>query len=306
MDHSGFRKNNQKNFVISSKVPDVTKEKPCWLGIDEAGRGPVLGPMVYGTCYSPLEEKDHLKHLGLADSKTLTEEKRESILGKMTTDSVDKIGWMVHILSPTFISNSMLKRTKYNLNALSHDSAIGLITKVLALGVNVTEIYVDTVGDATKYQQKLEKQFPGIDITVAKKADSTYSIVSGASIFAKVARDRILKDWDFVEGIDVSAAECGSGYPNDPLTKKFLRHHMDKVFGFPQIVRFSWSTASSILDKDAALVEWEDDDEADDKENPGAGSASLLTFFSSKADKGLKHKRHRFFTERNLYSVSQI
>uniref|UniRef100_A0A0L8GLZ1 Uncharacterized protein n=1 Tax=Octopus bimaculoides TaxID=37653 RepID=A0A0L8GLZ1_OCTBM len=43
MDHSGFRKNNQKNFVISSKVPDVTKEKPCWLGIDEAGRGPVLG-----------------------------------------------------------------------------------------------------------------------------------------------------------------------------------------------------------------------------------------------------------------------
>uniref|UniRef100_A0A0L8GMY7 Ribonuclease n=1 Tax=Octopus bimaculoides TaxID=37653 RepID=A0A0L8GMY7_OCTBM len=197
-----------------------------------------------------------------------------------------------HLLT-TAMKDKRLERTKYNLNALSHDSAIGLITKVLALGVNVTE-------------QKLEKQFPGIDITVAKKADATYSIVSGASIFAKVARDRILKDWEFVEGIDISAAECGSGYPNDPLTKKFLRHHMDKVFGFPQIVRFSWSTASSILDKDAALVEWEDDDEADDKENPGAGSASLLTFFSPKADKGLKHKRHRFFTERNLYSVSQL
>ncbi|GAB1604780.1 ribonuclease H2 subunit A-like [Argonauta hians] len=306
MDHSGFRESNLKNLVISSKVPDVTKEKPCWLGIDEAGRGPVLGPMVYGTCYCPLDEKDHLKQLGLADSKTLTEEKREDILEKMTSEYVDKIGWMVHILSPTFISNSMLKRTKYNLNALSHDTAIGLISKVLELGVNITEIYVDTVGDAGKYQQKLENQFPGIAITVAKKADSTYSIVSGASIFAKVARDRILKDWVFVEGSDISAADCGSGYPSDPLTKKFLKNQVDKVFGFPQIVRFSWSTASSILDSDAVPVEWEDDDE-DDKENPDSnGSASLLTFFSPKTDQGRKPKRHRFFTERNLYSLSNI
>lgn len=48
------------------------------------------------------------------------------------------------------------------------------------------QIYVDTVGDAGKYQAKLQDKFPGIDITVAKKADATYSIVSGASICAKV------------------------------------------------------------------------------------------------------------------------
>lgn len=303
MDYSGFTNNNTENFVITSEIPDIVKKKPCWLGIDEAGRGPVLGPMVYGTCFSPLDEKDHLTELGLADSKTLTEEKRENIFDKMCTESKDRLGWIVDILSPTFISNSMLKRSKYNLNSLSHDSAIGLIEKAISLGVNVTEIYVDTVGDPSKYQLKLQTKFPGIDITVAKKADATYSIVSGASICAKVTRDRVLKDWKFPEGITASTEDYGSGYPNDPVTKQFLKKHMDNVFGFPQIVRFSWSTASNILEKEAVPVEWEDDDEDDD--NPGAGSASLLDFFPSKNSKP-KVKSHRFFTDRNLCQVTEM
>ncbi|CAE1300896.1 RNASEH2A [Acanthosepion pharaonis] len=290
MDYSNFTNNNTQNFVITSEIPDVTKEKACWLGIDEAGRGPVLGPMVYGTFFSPLEEKDYLTELGLADSKTLTEEKRENIFDKMCTESKEKLGWMVEILSPTFISNSMLKR------------AIGLIEKVLSNGVNVTEIYVDTVGDAGKYQAKLQDKFPGIDITVAKKADATYSIVSGASICAKVTRDRVLKDWKFPENITASTDDYGSGYPNDPVTKQFLKEHMDNVFGFPQIVRFSWSTASSILEK-AVPIEWEDDNVENDK--PGAGCASLLTFFTSKNSKP-KHKPHRFFTDRNLCQVTEL
>lgn len=302
MDYSNFTNNNTQNFVITSEIPDVTKEKACCLGIDEAGRGPVLGPMVYGTCFSPLEEKDYLSELGLADSKTLTEEKRENIFDKMCTESKEKLGWMVEILSPTFISNSMLKRSKYNLNSLSHDSAIGLIEKVLSNGVNVTEIYVDTVGDAGKYQAKLQDKFPGIDITVAKKADATYSIVSGASICAKVTRDRVLKDWKFPENITASTEDYGSGYPNDPVTKQFLKEHMDNVFGFPQIVRFSWSTASSILEK-AVPIEWEDDNVEND--NPAAGCASLLSFFTSKNPKP-KHKPHRFFTDRNLCQVTDL
>jgi ribonuclease H2 subunit A len=58
--------------------------------------------------------------------------------------------------------------------------------------------------------------FPGIDITVAKKADSTYPIVSAASIVAKVTRDAILKNWTFAEP-DLSGAisqAFGSGYPS--------------------------------------------------------------------------------------------
>ena len=43
MDLESFEKDNSKNYVIASPVPELTKTEPCWLGIDEAGRGPVLG-----------------------------------------------------------------------------------------------------------------------------------------------------------------------------------------------------------------------------------------------------------------------
>lgn len=91
-----------------------------------------------------------------------------------------KLGFVVNVLSPNLISNSMLKRSKYNLNELSHDTAIGLIRRVKDAGVLIKEVYVDTVGPPEKYELKLKKLFPGIKIKVAKKADSLYPVVSAA------------------------------------------------------------------------------------------------------------------------------
>ena len=78
--------------------------------------------------------------------------------------------------------------------------------------------------------------FPDLKITVAKKADSLYACVSAASICAKVARDRALANWKFAEG-ERAEGPTGSGYPGDPLTKKFLQTNSHHVFGFPEIVR---------------------------------------------------------------------
>ncbi|KAL8621273.1 hypothetical protein ACOMHN_008098 [Nucella lapillus] len=302
MDQSGYEADRSKNCVIQSPLSDRLKSEPCWLGIDEAGRGPVLGPLVYGICFSPVAEKEKFAEIGCADSKTLTEEQREEIFSNIC-DNNDMIGWMVDIISPAYISQSMLRRAKYNLNALSHDSAIGLVKAALEKGVNVTEVYVDTVGDPAKYQDKLKDIFPSIDITVAKKADSLYPIVSAASICAKVARDRAVKNWKFAEDIGVEDNSFGSGYPGDPATKKFLAENIDPVFGFPDLVRFSWSTAKQILERQAAEVEWEDDDEDDSSKN--TGSASLLQFFKKTGDDA-KKERHHFFTDRALEPLTSL
>lgn len=297
---------NRKNHRVESVIPIIAKNEQCCLGIDEAGRGPVLGPMVYGACYCPLSQQNLLKTIGFADSKTLSEPQRDELFEKLDA-ATGVLGWIVNILSPNYISNSMLKRSKYNLNQLSHDAAAGLIQRALDQGVCVREVYVDTVGDPGSYQKKLESIFPGLEITVAKKADSTYPIVSAASICAKVSRDKAVRDWKFIEGESMGGKDYGSGYPGDPKTKSFLSATLDPVFGFSQFVRFGWSTASVILDKRAHLVHWEDDDD-DVNENQKSKEdlknvPSITSFFQtsrSTASSIPLATSHRFFTERCL------
>lgn len=109
--------------------------------------------MVYGTAFYPLKLKDEMSKMEFADSKQLSEEQRDKLFDKMNRME-QKLGWIVNVLSPNLISNSMLKRSKYNLNELSHDTAIGLIRRALDAGVLVKEVYVDTVGPPEKYEQK--------------------------------------------------------------------------------------------------------------------------------------------------------
>ena len=138
----------------------------------------------------------------------------------------DVIGWSVKILSPNTISNTSLRRRKYNLNALSHDTAIELVQQTLDKGVRVTELYVDTVGPKEKYQEKLKRLFPQIaKVKVENKADSLFHVVSAASICAKVVRDRVIKEWRFPEGAQVVPASLdrGSGYPGGQSLASFCQ-----------------------------------------------------------------------------------
>lgn len=107
---------------------------------------------------------------------------------------------------------------KHNLNLLSHDTAIALISHVVAAGYRIESVFVDTVGDPAKYAAKIRTAFPAIaSVVVTTKADSKFPIVSAASIVAKVTRDAQLKHWQFAER-DVHDVNFGSGYPAGTTT----------------------------------------------------------------------------------------
>ena len=91
------------------------------MGVDEAGRGPVLGPMVYVAAFTPVGDS-RVKELGVDDSKVLKEDFRERLFAEMAEK--DFIGWRGYSVSAQEISESMLRPCKYNLNALAHDVTI--------------------------------------------------------------------------------------------------------------------------------------------------------------------------------------
>merc|ERR1712183_276817 len=127
-----FKSDKQRTKFSNSRIhPNLInpETKPeIVLGIDEAGRGPVLGPMVYACCFAPLEKHDEIRAQGCEDSKQLKDEQRREILEKITNLTVNatnglSLGWIYEVLTPTYISTGQLAPCKYNLNEMSHDSA---------------------------------------------------------------------------------------------------------------------------------------------------------------------------------------
>jgi ribonuclease H2 subunit A len=281
-----FSRQRQEMLSVSNEALEKMRTQGAFaLGIDEAGRGPVLGPMVYGGYFCPVKEKE-LKGFGYADSKVLTDKQREKLFEKAQESGH---GWRVIVLQASDLSKKMLRKNKYNLNLISHDAAAELIQYVLDAGVQLDEVFVDTVGDPNKYRTKLQEQFPGVGtIRVEKKADSLFPVVSAASICAKVTRDRVLAEWQFEErNLDASRV-FGSGYPGDPKTKQWLKSHSDPVFGFPSLIRFSWKTTTTALENVGACRVYYGDEEEEDDQDRGP----VFVFRQT--------KRARYFAEREM------
>lgn len=287
-------------FVAPPDYLPSFEGRPVQLGIDEAGRGPVVGPMVYGCCYSPIDHADFVAKSGFADSKQLNEQRRESLWSDISTKRDQlQIGYIVNILSAEAISTQMLRRTPHNLNSISHDAAIAMIRKVVDAGAKIEEVYVDTVGDPVKYEMKLKALFPNIRmIKVCPKADSLFPIVSAASICAKVNRDlsvayiaSIMKENERIQD-KVTSVELGSGYPSDERTKDWMKASIDPVFLYPSIVRFSWDTVNQVADA-ARAIEFDFNDEVDEKQ------PNLVNMFSAKKTTPVS----RMFLNRNIKLV---
>jgi ribonuclease H2 subunit A len=283
---------------LSSSESQVT---PCVLGVDEAGRGPVLGPMVYSAFYLP----QHLHHSLLTrdhsfnDSKVLTPGIRSNLMKLICMPGhplFNSCGWAVKVLSARDISSGMMRPGAgvYNLNAQAMDATVEIIRGILEKGtINIGEVYIDTIGNPATYQQRLERIFPSLKITVAKKADALYPCVSAASVVAKVTRDAaletcyaaVVKDKQSATpetgaGTQAYADSWGSGYPSDSKCVRWLRNNMDPIFGWGGDCRFSWGTAKELLEgKEAVRVEWPAEGDEEDE------GMRLTNYFGSNAGK---------------------
>lgn len=271
-------------------------QDPCCLGVDEAGRGPVLGPMVYACCFTPESNLEDLAGRKYADSKTLSEEKRELLFQGIC--DYDQVGYCVDVLSAQVLSAKMLARDKISLNAIALDSTFHIIQQVLDAGVHVTKVYVDTVGAPEAHAAKLSSRFPSLQFTVCPKADALYPIVSAASIVAKVIRDGLIRHYEAEQG--EGGMKLGSGYPADPETKAWLTSHIDPVFGFPDFVRFSWETCTRLLEDQGVACSWEAEDDL-------GSNQAIICFGAETSSKGTSAtNRHSYFRARRLQRLARF
>jgi ribonuclease HII len=202
-------------------------------GVEEAGRGPVIGPLVM--CGVLVEEKDEakLKSLGAKDSKLLTPRTRE-LLFEQIAAMVKQ--YEVIIVSPQEIDNA-LRDPNLNLNKLEAIHSAKILDK-LKPGRALLDCPSNNPKEYTAYlRQHLENK--KMKIIAEHKADVKYTVVSAASIIAKVTRDREIEKIKERIGVDF-----GSGYPSDEKTQLFLKKNWDK---HPEIFRKTWASYKNVM-----------------------------------------------------------
>lgn len=230
-----------------------------FLGVDEAGRGPALGPLVVAGI-TTLEQVD-LIELGVRDSKMLTREKRERIYEQISKEHYHCI---LSVPAPSidkargrFTMNQLEVACFASIIASIHRGEVALhphlpdgvdmvleghrveIDRVLLDAADVNE---ERFGDDVLEETHRLEDIGGIGFLSKHKADREFPVVGAASILAKVSRDRQ------IESISSKIGEnIGSGYPSDPNTVAFLKKYVEENGDLPPFARRSWETCRKLL-----------------------------------------------------------
>ena len=213
------------------------------IGIDEAGRGPVIGPLVVCSVAMPRSDIDQLTEIGVKDSKDLSAKKREEIKNWFLNNCEDK-GWSYSLIfcPPERIDSAVFNK---GLNILE--------TELFAESVNQLDVKPNTKVSITcdacdvdeqRFSRRVSQLIDGWPwkqsvLNSYHKADENYPIVGMASILAKQARDDAIRVIESQVGFPI-----GSGYPSDKKTIDAVRKMIgDKPH---EQLRWSWSTVKRI------------------------------------------------------------
>jgi ribonuclease HII len=200
-------------------------------GVDEAGKGSVLGPMVVAAV--GVTDEAIIADLGLKDSKLLSEKERERLyplIKKHCKVAVLKLD--AHEIDAV--------RNEMTLNQAVARAHAKVISKLSPSCAYVDACDVNIFRYAEMVRCNLEKD---CEIVSEHHADEKFPVVSAASIIAKVTRDRAIKT------LAKKYGEIGSGYPSDPVTIRYLSGYIDTHRVPPPIARKSWKTVSNLLAK---------------------------------------------------------
>nr|WP_048058071.1 ribonuclease HII [Methanothermococcus okinawensis] len=264
------------NYNNSNNIDNNTNNNnnKIILGLDEAGRGPVLGPMVIALVKATEKDLPKFDELGLKDSKKLSRHKREELYKIIMNNyevksiileakDIDKMMEKtnlnkIEIMVFSKLINSVLKEEykdyknkNHKLNNKLNNNEVN--DKINSNKVNNNkinnkkiDIYIDACSSNEKafsnqIKSKLVVYNDNIKIIAEHKADDKYKIVSAASIVAKVIRDKIIDNYKEIYG------EIGSGYPSDKTTINYLKNYVKEHGTLPEIARKSWKTSKNIL-----------------------------------------------------------
>jgi len=202
-----------------------------FCGVDEAGKGSVLGPMVVAAV--GISSDDILTDLGVKDSKILSAKERErmyKIIRKKCRVAIVRLD----------AQEIDAVRQDMTLNAAVARAHAQVITKLSPACAYVDACDVNTFRYAEMVKNHLEQP---CEIVSEHHADEKFPVVSAASIVAKVTRDRAIAT------LSKKYGDIGSGYPSDPVTIRFLNAYINEHRIPPLIARKSWKTVSAILAK---------------------------------------------------------
>jgi ribonuclease HII len=215
---------------------------PTICGIDEAGRGPVIGPLVISGILIEEKDLDKLRNLKVRDSKLLTPKQREFLYKEIKKIIIKEKTIIIDNHEVDYALNS----EELNLNRLEAVKTAMIINYLKPDKVTIDcpsvniKSYVEYLKTFIKYEPQIKAEH---------KADYKYTEVSGASIIAKVTRDREIEKLKKKYKVDF-----GSGYPSDPVTQEFLKKNYDKYDFF----RKTWSTYKNIAEgkKQKSLIDY--------------------------------------------------
>ena len=214
-------------------------------GIDEAGRGPALGPLALGLVVATKEQEEKLAGLGVRDSKELKPPDRERLSGEIE-GLVEE--FTVSLVAPAELNKLMVRKSLNEIEAMR----IGEMLNSLKSRPEV--LFVDSPDIIESNFSKRIGRYCGRKLAIRSEhfADKNYPLVAAASILAKVARDNA------IEELKKEFGEIGSGYPHDPRTIAFIKKYIDEKKCLPPFARTSWETNKRALDSkyQKRLNEW--------------------------------------------------